>query len=93
VYNGPVDIESISQFAKDEYGYESNTQVQEQAQPAPEVSIQDDARSRVAALDANSVSDVPAGVDEQLANILKNGSVKDSLAAKLNIMENQKNNK
>ena len=55
--------------------------------------IQDDARSRVAALDANSVPDVPAGVDEQLANILKNGSVKDSLAAKLGLIENQKNNK
>lgn len=93
VYNGPVDIESISQFAKDEYGYEPKTQVQEQAQPKPEQIVQDDARSRVAALDANSVSDVPAGVDEQLAYILKNGSVKDSLTAKLNLMENQKNNK
>jgi hypothetical protein len=93
VYNGPVDIESISKFAKDEYGYEATTQVQEEAQSVPEPVIQDDARSRVAALDANSVPDVPAGVDEQLAYILKNGSVKDSLAAKLGLIENQKNNK
>jgi hypothetical protein len=65
----------------------------EEAQPVSEPVAQDDARSRVAALDANSVPDVPAGVDEQLANILKNGSVKDSLTAKLGLIENQKNDK
>jgi hypothetical protein len=91
VYDGPVDLESISKFAKDEYGFEATGQVQEITQPEPEPVTQDDARARVAALDANSVPDVPQNVDEQLANILKNGTVKQSMAAKLGLMEQQKN--
>lgn len=90
VYDGPVDLESISQFAKDEYGFEPTGQVEEITQPAPEPVVQDDARARVAALDANSVSEVPRNVDEQLANIMKNGTVKQSMAAKLGLMEQQK---
>ena len=57
VYDGPIDTESIAQFAKDEYGYESSGQVEEVTQPEVEPQIQDDARSRVAALDANSNSE------------------------------------
>jgi len=90
VYDGPVNLESISQFAKDEYGFEPTGQVEEITQPAPETVVQDDARARVAALDANSVSEVPRNVDEQLANIMKNGTVKQSMAAKLGLMEQQK---
>jgi len=90
VYDGPVDLESISQFAKDEYGFEPTGQVEEITQPAPEPVLQDDARARVAALDANSVSEVPQNVNEQLANIMKNGTVKQSMAAKLGLMEQQK---
>jgi len=90
VYDGPIDLESISQFAKDEYGFEPTGQVEEVTQPAPEPVLQDDARARVAALDANSVSEVPRNVDEQLANIMKNGTVKQSMAAKLGLMEQQK---
>jgi hypothetical protein len=90
VYDGPIDLESISQFAKDEYGFEPTGQVEEVTQPAPEPVLQDDARARVAALDANSVSEVPQNVDEQLANIMKNGTVKQSMAAKLGLMEQQK---
>jgi hypothetical protein len=91
VYDGPVDVESIAQFAKDEYGFEATGQVQEITQPAPAPNAQDDARARVAALDANSVSEIPRDVNEQLANIMKNGSVKQSMAAKLNLLEQQKN--
>ena len=90
VYDGPVDAESIAQFAKDEYGFEPTGQVEEITQPAPEPVVQDDARARVAALDANSVSEVPRNVDEQLANIMKNGTVKQSMAAKLGLIEQQK---
>lgn len=90
VYDGPVNLESISQFAKDEYGFEPTGQVEEITQPAPEPVVQDDARARVAALDANSVSEVPQNVDEQLANIMKNGTVKQSMAAKLGLMEQEK---
>jgi len=90
VYDGPVDVESISQFAKDEYGFEPTGQVQDVTQPEPEQVVQDDARARVAALDANSTSMIPQGLDEQLANVMKNGTVKDQLRAKLNIMDQNK---
>lgn len=90
VYDGPINTESIAQFAKDEYGYESSGQVQEVTQPVVEPPIQDDARSRVAALDANSNSEVPLNANEELVAALKNASVKDSLRAKLNHMENNK---
>ena len=66
VYDGPVNAEAISQFAKDEYGFEPATEVKEEPQPEQQQVVQDDARSRVAALDANSQSDVPLGVEEQL---------------------------
>ena len=93
VYDGPIDTESISQFAKEEYGYESTGQVQEVTQPVSEPIIQDDARSRVAALDANSVSDVPLSTNEELAKALQGANVKDALRAKLTIMEQDKTNK
>ena len=90
VYDGPVDTESIAQFAKDEYGYEPTGQVQEVTQPEPAPVAQDDARARVAALDANSTSDVPLDANEELAKALQNASVKDSLRAKLNYIEQNK---
>jgi hypothetical protein len=90
VYDGPVNAESITQFAKDEYGFEPTGQVQDVTQPEPEPVVQDDARARVAALDANSTSVMPQGLDEQLANVMKNGTVKDQLRAKLNIMDQDK---
>lgn len=90
VYDGPVDTESIAQFAKDEYGYEPTGQVQEITQPEPAPVTQDDARARVAALDANSTSDVPLDANEELAKALQNASVKDSLRAKLNYIEQNK---
>ena len=90
VYDGPVDLESIAQFAKDEYGFEASGQVESQPQSQPAPVQQDDARSRVAALDANSASEVPMDINEQLAAALKGASVKDSLRAKLNIMDQQK---
>jgi len=90
VYDGPVNAESITQFAKDEYGFEPTGQVQDVTQSEPEPVVQDDARARVAALDANSTSVMPQGLDEQLANVMKNGTVKDQLRAKLNIMDQNK---
>ena len=90
VYDGPVNAESIAQFAKDEYGWESSGLAQEVTQPVVEPQVQDDARSRVAALDANSASDVPMNINDELVAALKGASVKDSLKAKLNIMDQQK---
>jgi len=90
VYDGPVDAESIAQFAKDEYGYEPTGQVQEEPQPEVAPVVQDDARSRVAALDANSTSDVPRNVLDDLQQIIAKGTPKDSIRAKLNLLEQDK---
>jgi len=90
VYDGPVDLESIAQFAKDEYGFEPTGQVEVIPQSEPEPVVQDDARARVAALDANSTSEIPLDVNEQLAKALQGASVKDSLRARLSAMEQQK---
>ena len=90
VYDGPINKESIAEFAKTEYGFEPSGQVQNEPQTELEQPVQDDARSRVAALDANSTSMIPQGLDEQLANVMKNGTVKDQLRAKLNIMDQDK---
>jgi len=92
VYDGPVDTESIAQFAKDEYGFEATGQVQEEPQPEVAPVVQDDARSRVAALDANSQSDVPRNVLDDLQNIIAKGTPKDSIRAKLNLLEQDKQN-
>ena len=89
VYDGPVNTESISQFAKEEYGWESSGQVQEVTQPAPEQIVQDDARSRVAALDANSRSDVPLDVMSQLDKIVATGDTKASIRARLALLEQE----
>jgi hypothetical protein len=90
VYDGPIDKESISQFAKDEYGWEQSGQVEEITQPEPEPIVQDDARTRVAALDANSTSDVPLDVNEELVKALQSASVTDSLRARLTLMDQEK---
>jgi hypothetical protein len=90
VYDGPVDLESISQFAKDEYGFEPTGQIEVIPQSETAPVVQDDARARVAALDANSTSEIPLDVNEQLAKALQGASVKDSLRARLNAMEQQK---
>lgn len=91
VYDGPVDTESVAQFAKDEYGYEPKNDVEEIPQTESQPEVQNDARARVAALDANSSSEVPADVQEQLANILQKGTPKDGIRAKLTLMEQQQN--
>ena len=91
VYDGPVNAESIAQFAKDEYGFETSGQVMEEPQPEVAPPVQDDARARVAALDANSTSDVPKDVSAQLQEVISKGSVKDALRAKMTLIEQEKN--
>ena len=92
VYDGEANLEAVSEFAKAEYGYEAGNVVQEDiTQPVEEQPVQDDARARVAALDANSQSDVPEDVLSQLQDIVAKGSPKDAITAKLTLMENEKN--
>jgi hypothetical protein len=89
VYNGPVDTESIAQFAKDEYGFEASGTVTEQPQTEDVPVAQDDARARVAALDANSRSDVPLDVMSQLDQIVATGDTKASIRARLALLDQE----
>ena len=88
VYDGEANLEAVSEFAKAEYGYESGNVAQEEVTlPVEEQPVQDDARARVAALDANSESEVPEDVLDKLQNIIAKGSTKDAITAKLTLME------
>ena len=92
VYDGEANLEAVSEFAKAEYGYEAGNVAQEEVTPpVEEQPVADDARARVAALDANSQSDVPEDVLSQLQDIVAKGSTKDAITAKLTLMENEKN--
>ena len=92
VYDGEANLEAVSEFAKAEYGYEAGNVAQEEVTPpVEEQPVADDARARVAALDANSQSDVPEDVLSQLQDIVAKGSTKDVITAKLTLMENEKN--
>ena len=91
VYDGEANLEAVSEFAKAEYGYESGNVAQEDVTPpVEEQPVQDDARARVAALDANSQSDVPRDVLDDLQNIIAKGTPKDSIKARLTLMEDEK---
>lgn len=94
VYEGEASVEAVTEFAKAEYGYEAGNVAQEEfTPPVEEQPVQDDARARVAALDANSQSDVPTDVLEDLQNIIAKGTPKDSIRAKLTLMEDEKTSK
>ena len=74
VYDGPVTAEAISQFAKEEYGYDTGGVVEAQPQAEAQPVVQDDA------LD----------VSTQLQQIVQKGTVQDSLRAKLTLLETDK---
>jgi hypothetical protein len=94
VYEGEASVEAVTEFAKAEYGFEAGNVAQEEVTPpVEEQPVQDDARARVAALDANSQSDVPTDVLEDLQNIIAKCTPKDSIRAKLTLMEDEKTSK
>lgn len=92
VYKGDVNDDALLDFAKQEYGYEpTGVAGQDAPQPVQDAVIQSDARARVEALESSSKSVVPKDASEILAKVAESGSTKDSIRAKLNIMEAQKN--
>jgi len=92
VYKGDVNYDSLLDFAKQEYGYEpTGVSGQDTLQPVQNAVIQSDARARVEALESSSKSVVPRDASEILAKVAESGSTTDSIRAKLNIMEAQKN--
>tara|TARA_R110002012_G_C11632089_1_gene609893 strand:+ start:319 stop:804 length:486 start_codon:yes stop_codon:yes gene_type:complete len=91
VYKGEVNQDSLLDFAKQEYGYEPTGVLEQAPQPVQEAVIQSDARARVEALESSSQSVVPKDASEVLQKVAESGNTKDSIRAKLNIMEAQKN--
>ena len=91
VYKGEVNQDSLLDFAKQEYGYEPTGVSGQAPQPVQEAVIQSDARARVEALESSSQSVVPKDASEVLQRVAESGNTKDSIRAKLNIMEAQKN--
>lgn len=91
VYDGEATVEAVSEFAKTEYSYEPTAGFQEVTQSELPPVVQDDARARVASLDDYSQSDVPRDVLNDLQEIIAKGTPKDSIRAKLTLMEDEKN--
>tara|TARA_R110000751_G_scaffold190338_4_gene296171 strand:+ start:958 stop:1428 length:471 start_codon:yes stop_codon:yes gene_type:complete len=92
VYTGEVTTAAVSEYAKTEYGFEPTGTNKDFTHLGSQPVVKDDARSRVQSLDANSVSDVSDDeVLAQLQNIISKGTPKDSIRAKLTLMENAKN--
>ena len=91
MYKGEVNQDSLLDFAKQEYGYEPTGVSGQAPQPVQEAVIQSDARARVEALESSSQSVVPKDASEVLQKVAESGNTKDSIRAKLNIMEAQKN--
>ncbi len=91
VYKGDVNNEALLDFAKQEYGYEA-TGVTEQVTPQSEQEtvVQSDARARVEALEQSSQSVVPQDATELLKKVTEAGNAKDSIRAKLNLLDAQK---
>jgi len=91
VYDGEASVEAVTDFAKAEYDFEPGKVEQEGITPPVGIQpVQDDARARVATLDANSQSDVPRDVLDDLQNIIAKGSPKDAIRARLTLMEDEK---
>ena len=93
VYKGDVEQDALLEFAKQEYGYEPDSvSVEETPQPEQETTVQSDARARVEALGQNSESNVPQDASELLQKVSDSGNTRDSIRAKLNMLDAQKNN-
>ena len=91
VYKGDINDEALLEFAKQEYGYEAEgVTAQETPQSGQETAVQSDARARVEALESSSQSVVPQDASELLQKVTDSGNTQDSIRAKLNLMDAQK---
>lgn len=89
LYDGKPDVESIKAYIKDEFG-----EIVEETTPAVEPNAGfTDASARVDKLSTSAVSDNPQSFNEQLAEVINNGSPRQSIAAKLYAMEQTKQQK
>lgn len=94
VYKGDVNKDALLEFAKQEYGYEATGETEQVTpQPSQQTAAQSDARARVEALEQSSQSVVPQDASALLKQVSDTGKTKDSIRAKLNLMEMQKQQK
>ena len=94
MYKGDVNKEALLDFAKQEYGYEANGVVEQQTPQVEQQTVaQSDARARVEALEQSSQSVVPQDASDLLKQVSETGNAKDSIRAKLNLMQMQEQQK
>lgn len=94
VYKGDVNKEALLDFAKQEYGYEADGVVEQQTPQVEQQTVaQSDARARVEALEQSSQSVVPQDASDLLKQVSETGNAKDSIRAKLNLMQMQEQQK
>ncbi len=89
LYDGKPDTSELGSWLKETY--DIDTTVQQNNEVAAEKIAESDVK--MTTINQNSVAAQPVDLQEQLQQVIAEGSVKDSIRAKLLLQEEEKNNK
>ena len=89
LYDGKPDTSELGSWLKETY--DIDTTVQQNNEVAAEKIAESDVK--MTTINQNSVAAQPVDLQEQLQQVIAQGSVKDSIRAKLLLQEEEKNNK
>ena len=89
LYDGKPDTSELGNWLKETY--DIDTTVQQNNEVAAEKIAESDVK--MTTINQNSVAAQPVDLQEQLQQVIAEGSVKDSIRAKLLLQEEEKNNK
>ena len=89
LYDGKPDTSELGSWLKETYNID--TEIQQNDEVAAEKIAESDVK--MTAINQNSVAAQPVDLQEQLQQVIAEGSVKDSIRAKLLLQEEEKNNK
>jgi hypothetical protein len=89
LYDGKPDTSELGSWLKETYNID--TEIQQNDEVAAEKIAESDVK--MTAINQNSVATQPVDLQEQLQQVIAEGSVKDSIRAKLLLQEEAKNNK
>ena len=91
MYEGDLNIEGIQQYATEEFGVDFGQQGGIQEPVSPKVQVQEQSQERLNNIQNNSVVDIyDEDIVGQIREIEKSGNVRDSIAAKLSAIEEDK---
>jgi len=88
LYDGKPDTSELGSWLKETYNID--TEIQQNDEVAAEKIAESDVK--MTAINQNSVATQPVDLQEQLQQVIAEGSVKDSIRAKLLLQEEAKNN-